>query len=132
MFFVIGGLALRGQKSSFLTFLKCFSWSGVCPLAPKIQKNDVFWKNVILDVFRPRDYRETLRRSKLCRVDKFSDKMDRFWVLLCQKYIFLCISTQKMKHLKKTNKSKKVLKSSKKWQKNDKKDERGEHLLHGT
>ena len=65
MFFVIGSLALRG---------------------PKIQKMTFFWKNVIFDVFRPRDYRETLRRSRKCRVDKFSAKMDGYGPLLCQNY----------------------------------------------
>ena len=65
MFFVIGSLALRG---------------------PKIQKMTFFEKNVIFDVFRPRDYRETLRRSRKCRVDKFSAKMDGYGPLLSQQY----------------------------------------------
>ena len=51
MFFVIGGLALRGQKSNFLTFLKCFSWSGVLPSGGKNAKNHDFLKFCIFLYF---------------------------------------------------------------------------------
>ena len=37
-------------------------------------------------VYRPRDYREIVRRSKLCKVDKFSAKMDGYGPLLGQNY----------------------------------------------
>ena len=48
----------------------------------------IFEKLSFLGHFRPRNHRETLRRSRKCRVDKFSAKMDGYRPLLAQNYIF--------------------------------------------